>query len=443
MLRLECSLKPGGSFKIIACGLENPRHSSQLLTMIVDVQQTFPKLYVTTNIYVKHRQHLMFLYGTTFEYCEFLMRNESRQTNPVAVLVYNYAKHNFPHVLRPCPVLGIYNVSGLPVDKNLIPPFVTPGVYSATQTFHDKRNASYFGYDVEFSVFVKKFQCVGQPYAITKLHYCHVETFRNGTQVAGVVVEMLTNLQKVYVTLGLYTQYFRSRTQLLATSLEYCHQANNNQLLMGNAAAKFALEYAQQHFPQLIVDCPIRAGQLFNITGVRIADSMIPVFVIPGTYYIFLKRFECVRQPYKITKLHYCHLETFRNGTQVADVVLEVLNNLHKMFVTFGIYLQYLRSRTQLLVASIEYCQRANSNQLSMGNAAAKFTLDYAQQHFPQLLTDCPVRAGHMFNVTGLRITDSIIPVFVISGTYYMELRAYNKRNQTIYYGWLEADIKY
>uniref|UniRef100_A0A182VYC5 Uncharacterized protein n=1 Tax=Anopheles minimus TaxID=112268 RepID=A0A182VYC5_9DIPT len=292
-------------------------------------------------------------------------------------------------------------------------------------------------------IFLKRFQCVGQPYEITKLHYCHLETYRNGTQVAGVVVEILKNLQKVYVTGGLYTQYFRTRTQLLATSIEYCQQGNNNQLLMGNAAAKFTLDYAQQHLPQLLTDCPVQVGHLFNITGVRISDSMIPVFVIPGTYYVelriyskrnqtvFLKRFQCVGQPYEISKLHYCQMETFRNGTQVAGVVVEILNNLHKIFVTGGLYTQYFRSRTQLLATSIEYCQQGNNNQLLMKNAVAKFALEYAQQHFPQLLTDCPLKVGQVFNITGVRIDDSLIPAFVIPGTYYVELRIYNKRNQT------------
>uniref|UniRef100_A0A182RFW0 Uncharacterized protein n=1 Tax=Anopheles funestus TaxID=62324 RepID=A0A182RFW0_ANOFN len=206
----------------------------------------------------------------------------------VAVLVYNYAKHNFPQILKPCPVLGIFNVSGLTVDKNLIPPFVTPGGYFVSQRYHSKRNETYLHYELEFFVTAPSIFNKSQPYEISTLHYCQLETFRNGTQVAGIMVEALSNLHKVYATGGLYIQYFRSRTQLLASTMEYC-QVVKNGLSMENAANKFALEYARQHFPQLLADCPIRPGKLFNITNVVVEDSLIPVFVIPGTYYVELR----------------------------------------------------------------------------------------------------------------------------------------------------------
>uniref|UniRef100_A0A182MSL3 Sema domain-containing protein n=1 Tax=Anopheles culicifacies TaxID=139723 RepID=A0A182MSL3_9DIPT len=152
MRKFDCIREPGSSWNVLECSLKNPRHSAQLLNIAVNIDQTIPKVYITTNVYVKQRQHLMFLYGTTFEYCEFLMHNDTRQTNPVAVLIYNYAKFNFPQLLKPCPVEGIYNVSDLRVDKNLIPPFVTPGAYFSTQRFHNKRNETFFAYEAEFSV---------------------------------------------------------------------------------------------------------------------------------------------------------------------------------------------------------------------------------------------------------------------------------------------------
>uniref|UniRef100_A0A182XWJ6 Uncharacterized protein n=1 Tax=Anopheles stephensi TaxID=30069 RepID=A0A182XWJ6_ANOST len=310
--RFECDNETNVYMKVLRCNLESPRHSPQLINIVVNIEQPLPKIYVSINLYVKQRQSMMFVYGTTFEYCEFLMRNESRQTNPVAVLIYNYAKHNFPQILRPCPLAGIFNVTGLHVDRNLIPPFVTPGGYFAEQRFFNKRNETVLRYESEFAVsapsifnktmtlfafksiifalkiILKRFQCIGYPYEISKLRYCQLETLRNGTQVTGVVVEILHNLHKVFVTGGLYIQYFRTRAQLLTTTMEYC-QENRDPLSVGNAATKFTLDYAQQHFPQLITECPIERGKLFNVTGVRVEDALIPAFVIPGSYYVELR----------------------------------------------------------------------------------------------------------------------------------------------------------
>uniref|UniRef100_A0A182SX95 Uncharacterized protein n=1 Tax=Anopheles maculatus TaxID=74869 RepID=A0A182SX95_9DIPT len=150
--KFECQSEIPLQMQLVQCIVESPRHSPQLISLAVNVVQPLPKIYLSTNVYVKQRQSMMFVYGTTFEYCEFLMRNESRQANPVAVLVYNYAKHNFPQILRPCPLSGMFNVSRLRVDKNLIPPFVTPGGYFAEQRFFNKRNETLLRYETEFSV---------------------------------------------------------------------------------------------------------------------------------------------------------------------------------------------------------------------------------------------------------------------------------------------------
>uniref|UniRef100_A0A6E8WA22 MD-2-related lipid-recognition domain-containing protein n=1 Tax=Anopheles coluzzii TaxID=1518534 RepID=A0A6E8WA22_ANOCL len=150
--RFECVGQPIPTVRLVKCNLDSPRHGPQVINIVANVEQPLQKLYVSTNIYVKNRQSLIIVYGTTFEYCEFLMRNESRSNNPVAVLIYNYAKHNFPQVLKPCPIVGCFNVSGLVVDKNLIPPFITPGGYFASQRFHNKRNETVFHYETEFSV---------------------------------------------------------------------------------------------------------------------------------------------------------------------------------------------------------------------------------------------------------------------------------------------------
>uniref|UniRef100_A0A182LUG8 MD-2-related lipid-recognition domain-containing protein n=1 Tax=Anopheles culicifacies TaxID=139723 RepID=A0A182LUG8_9DIPT len=157
---------------------------------------------------------------------------------------------------------------------------------------------------------------------------------------------------------------------------------------------------------------------------------------------LLVKKFQCIDYPYEISKLHYCQLDTYRNGSQVAGVVVEIVKNLQKVFVSAGLYMQYFRTRTQLIATTLEYCQQTNNRWQTISNAATKFTLDYAQQHFPQLLTDCPLLGGQLFNVTGVRVEDSLIPSFALPGTYYVEMRTYNKRNQTVFSGWVEFDIK-
>ncbi|XP_053671595.1 uncharacterized protein LOC128721821 [Anopheles nili] len=152
MKKLECLGQPYKYTTVLRCDLENPRHGPQTVHVVVDLKQPIPKVYINTNIYVKHFQSRTILYGTTFEYCDFLMRNESRQNNPVAVLIYNYGKHNFPQVIRPCPALGVYNVSNLVLSENMIPPFVTPGTYYAIQWFYNKRNETLLHYESEFTV---------------------------------------------------------------------------------------------------------------------------------------------------------------------------------------------------------------------------------------------------------------------------------------------------
>uniref|UniRef100_A0A182F8B0 MD-2-related lipid-recognition domain-containing protein n=1 Tax=Anopheles albimanus TaxID=7167 RepID=A0A182F8B0_ANOAL len=153
MKRLECVNEPLIYGPILACRLENKRNSPQLLSIIVNVTKPITKQYISSNLYAKNRgPGRTLMYGTTFEYCEFLSNEQSRNKNPVAILIYNYGRHNFPQIIRPCPTFGLYNVSHLPVEKNLIPPFITPGGYYFVQRFFNKRNETLLEYEAEFSV---------------------------------------------------------------------------------------------------------------------------------------------------------------------------------------------------------------------------------------------------------------------------------------------------
>uniref|UniRef100_A0A182MR59 MD-2-related lipid-recognition domain-containing protein n=1 Tax=Anopheles culicifacies TaxID=139723 RepID=A0A182MR59_9DIPT len=251
------------------------------------------------------------------------------------------------------------------------------------------------------------------------MHYCQLDTYRNGSQVAGVVLEVLRNLQKVYVAGGLYTQYFRTRTQLLATTLEYCPATNNNQLTVRNAASKFALDYAQEHIPQMLVDCPMRAGQLFNITGVRIEDSM-PLLV---------KRLDCTNEQSKASVLLQCTVHTCRNEPQVVNVLLDILEPTTKLVVALNLYTQYYTSKNLLYGTSFEYCE-LTKNANTQINPVTRIALNIAQENFPQVLKQCPLHG--LINVTGLAVNSKLVPPYAPQGSYYFNIRAANKRNQTI-----------
>uniref|UniRef100_A0A182K4L7 Uncharacterized protein n=1 Tax=Anopheles christyi TaxID=43041 RepID=A0A182K4L7_9DIPT len=393
MKRLQCIGQPYPATTVVKCNFESPRHGPQVVNIVVNIEQPFSKVYVSTNVYVKNRQSLTFVYGTTFEYCEFLMRNGSRQTNPVAVLVYNYSKHNFPQILSPCPILGCYNVSGLPVDENLIPPFVTPGGYFAAQRFHNKRNETLLQYETEFSILLKKFQCTGHPYEISKLHYCQMETLRNGTQVVGVIIEVLNTLQKVNVVTGMYIQYFRTRTPLLATTMEYCQQ-NKDIMLIKNPTNKFALDYAQQHLPQLLIDCPIRTDEHSHVST-----------------------------------LMQSRLLTRRNEPQVVDVLLDILEPTSKLLVIFNLYTQYFQTKNLLYGTTFEYCDLMK-NLHTQTNPVTGIAINVARENFPQVLKQCPLYG--LVNVTGLAVDSKLIPPYAPPGAYYFNIRASNKRNETI-----------
>lgn len=153
MKRFECVNEPLLYGPILSCRLENKRNSPQLLSVSVNVTKPITKQFISSNLYAKNRgAGRTLMYGTTFEYCEFLSNEQSRNRNPVAILVYNYASHNFPHILRACPTYGLYNVSRLAVDRNLIPPFITPGTYHFVQRFFTKRNETLLEYESEFVV---------------------------------------------------------------------------------------------------------------------------------------------------------------------------------------------------------------------------------------------------------------------------------------------------
>uniref|UniRef100_A0A182J4R1 MD-2-related lipid-recognition domain-containing protein n=1 Tax=Anopheles atroparvus TaxID=41427 RepID=A0A182J4R1_ANOAO len=150
MKRFECTGQPYKYTTVFSCHVENQRDKPQRLQISVNITELLTKLFISIELYAKHRQSQTLMYGTTFEYCEF-MKNKESQSNPVAAIMYNYAKHNYPHILIPCPITGMFNISNQ-LDRNMIPPFVTPGSYIATHRFYTKRNETVLDYIADFSI---------------------------------------------------------------------------------------------------------------------------------------------------------------------------------------------------------------------------------------------------------------------------------------------------
>uniref|UniRef100_A0A8W7Q3G6 Uncharacterized protein n=1 Tax=Anopheles coluzzii TaxID=1518534 RepID=A0A8W7Q3G6_ANOCL len=284
-------------------------------------------------VFSQYQHTRTYLFGTTFDYCEYMSSTESYH-NPVAKLVYAVAKLKFPQALLQCPASGVVNL--------------------------------------------KRFQCIDHPYEISKLHYCHMETLRNGSQVLGVILEFLNSLQKVNVAGGLYIQYFRTRTPLLATTMEYCQQ-NKDILSIKNPVNKFALDYAQKHLPQLLTDCPIRKGKVFNITGLLVDDRLIPSFVI--------------------------RLLTRRNEPQVVDVMLDILEPTSKLLIIFNLYTQYFQTKNLLYGTTFEYCD-LTKNVNTQINPVTRIAINLARENFPQVLKQCPLYG--LVNVTGLEVNSRL-----------------------------------
>ncbi|KFB42073.1 AGAP013203-PA-like protein [Anopheles sinensis] len=280
MKRFECMEQPYRYTKILSCQMESHRGVPQMVHVVANVTQLLSKVFISTELYAKHKQSQTFIYGTSFEYCEFMTAKDSK-LNPVAVALYNYAKHNFPQVLKECPIMGIFNVSNLLLDRNLIPPLVTPGLYICSQRFYTKRNETVLHYIAEFSV--------GAPSIFNKMSqliHCRVWTHREEAQIVDVLLDIREPISKLTIAYKIYTQYFHTRNLLYGTEFEYCDFVKSSDVSF-NPVAQIALNLAKDNFPEIVKPCPVQG--LINVTSLRVVQKLLPPYAPPGAYYFDIR----------------------------------------------------------------------------------------------------------------------------------------------------------
>uniref|UniRef100_A0A9I3GJI0 MD-2-related lipid-recognition domain-containing protein n=1 Tax=Anopheles farauti TaxID=69004 RepID=A0A9I3GJI0_9DIPT len=158
--RLNCGNHPKVS-KLVKCSLLTSRNQPQVIDVLLDILEPTAKLNVKFNLYTQHFHTKNLLYGTTFEYCE-LVKYADSHINPVTRIALYIAQRNFPHILQPCPLYGLINVTSLVVDSKLVPPYAPQGSYYFDIRASNKRNQTIMECTSEFLVtqklLVKLFQ---------------------------------------------------------------------------------------------------------------------------------------------------------------------------------------------------------------------------------------------------------------------------------------------
>uniref|UniRef100_A0A182XWJ7 MD-2-related lipid-recognition domain-containing protein n=1 Tax=Anopheles stephensi TaxID=30069 RepID=A0A182XWJ7_ANOST len=141
------------------------------------------------------------------------------------------------------------------------------------------------------------------------------------------------------------------------------------------------------------------------------------------------RRFDCTDEHSKASLLIQSRLLTCQNEPQVVDVLLDVLEPTSKLVVSFNLYTQYFQTKNLLYGTSFEYCELLKNANTHI-NPVTRIALEMAKENFPQVLKSCPLHG--LFNVTGLAVSGKLVPPYAPQGSYYFNLRASNKRNQTI-----------
>uniref|UniRef100_A0A182RFW1 MD-2-related lipid-recognition domain-containing protein n=1 Tax=Anopheles funestus TaxID=62324 RepID=A0A182RFW1_ANOFN len=144
---------------------------------------------------------------------------------------------------------------------------------------------------------------------------------------------------------------------------------------------------------------------------------------------LLIKRLDCTDEHSKVSLLIQSRLLTCRNEPQVVDVLLDILEPTSKLVVIFNLYTQYFQTKNLLYGTSFEYCELVKNADTHI-NPVTRIALNLAQTNFPQVLKPCPLRG--LINVTGLVVNSKLIPPYAPQGSYYFNIRAANKRNETI-----------
>lgn len=133
----------------------------------------------------------------------------------------------------------------------------------------------------QLPLWIRKHECPGQPYQVSKLIDCKVSNYRDKPQEISMVVEVLEPQRRVFLTFMVYMQHQRTRTALYGTTIDVCkvmEDADNGT----NQVAKVIVDVARKNFPQVLMPCPYEG--LVNASGIRMSSNMILPYTLPGAY---------------------------------------------------------------------------------------------------------------------------------------------------------------
>uniref|UniRef100_A0A182PD46 Uncharacterized protein n=1 Tax=Anopheles epiroticus TaxID=199890 RepID=A0A182PD46_9DIPT len=123
-----------------ACILKTPRKGPQLLTLVLRMRNQIPRLFADINVYSQYQHARTYLFGSSFDYCDYTSASNEPLRNPVAKLVYALAVQKFPQALLKCPVSGLVNITDMMIDSDFVPPIMPTGRYRTTLRMYNKRN---------------------------------------------------------------------------------------------------------------------------------------------------------------------------------------------------------------------------------------------------------------------------------------------------------------
>lgn len=144
---------------------------------------------------------------------------------------------------------------------------------------------------------------------------------------------------------------------------------------------------------------------------------------------VWIKKHECPGQPYPVSKLLECKVNSYRDRPQEISMAIDILEPQRRVFMTFTVYMQHQRTRSALYGTTVDVC-KVMADAEAGTNKVAEVIVDVARKNFPQILKPCPFEG--VFNATGISMDSNMVLPYTLPGAYRTEVRYYNKRNQTI-----------
>lgn len=119
--------------------------------MLIELQEPQEKVFLTFTVYMQHQRSRSALYGTTFDVCK-VIEDAATGANKVAAVIVDVARVNFPQLLKPCPMEGMLNATGVKMDDNMVLPYTLPGAYRTEVRIYNKRNQTLVAWNTDFEL---------------------------------------------------------------------------------------------------------------------------------------------------------------------------------------------------------------------------------------------------------------------------------------------------